>query len=656
MNYKYIRSNSVKKDKVGFVVNIPKYVPRPSQYSEDSSIGSLDQDLEERLKDFNEEDLESYPYRTYKIEEKSPRKNAKDKDQDPKIVFKAKAGIGVLDEEIIRIQDVSNLQSKTQTLFDLMAANAFESQDKSHLDQIKVVIGLNRIKSLSSRNNKILSQELSRQDHTDIRNEKFAFFWEALWYSRGNNFGCNTPRDFYKKLKAYDEKHRTSKAKKFLDTNEKGEFAPTPPYQDIREHIKKHSSTETLVSEARGTSEVVYYSFIDDDVINFNGVYSAYFRILEQSGDIVPHVMSTGYEFHGHDENYPYRFASHIDRLIRVATAQELPTGVYYPEPNFCVLLPKESLTLPYGFLDSKTYSARNMESPVLIRNLLKETEPASLVFSDDNYLIIATPIRAKYASPQKQKAMEERPFSREFLTNLEPNSEDINGLAQVTQSTLDSKIWAEGLYYNRGFVLKSKTIKDNEGKTSKQKGVKGTFVKLMSALRAGIESEKNLKELQEIVQDEQKICKLQKAAKIAKQAEKLLLGFCEIEKSKIHVDFKEIINQLNKLKLSEMIIISKICNKEQEQFYRAINTTTLQEILDIYQKHRTISSLTIPNLETQAEPTTTAVANNTKRVLDFSTDDDDQLESLFDGIDELKKFEKLNISGESSEIHNDSE
>lgn len=51
--------------------------------------------------------------------------------------------------------------------------------------------------------------------------------------------------------------------------------------------------------------------------------------------------MSTGYEFAKVEASYPLHVGSKLERIIRIETAKFLPKGVYYPEPNFCVLLPE---------------------------------------------------------------------------------------------------------------------------------------------------------------------------------------------------------------------------------------------------------------------------------------------------------------------------
>ncbi|KAL6460728.1 hypothetical protein MHYP_G00306940 [Metynnis hypsauchen] len=99
--------------------------------------------------------------------------------------------------------------------------------------------------------------------------------------------------------------------------------------------------------------------------------------------------MSTGYEF---DSGCKYHIASHLDRLVRVATAEVFPLGTYYPEPNFCVLVPKHEDHVPESFINTKR---KNMESPILISRV-KTRKDFRAVFLDGKPIIIDVPERFK--------------------------------------------------------------------------------------------------------------------------------------------------------------------------------------------------------------------------------------------------------------------
>ncbi|XP_051746455.1 uncharacterized protein LOC127510643 [Ctenopharyngodon idella] len=168
--------------------------------------------------------------------------------------------------------------------------------------------------------------------------------------------------------------------------------ATEPPYQHIREHLKDDGATKTLVEELKGDDRscLVYFSFVDSDTIRFNFIYSEYLQIVREElkkDSIPPTVMSTGYEFHSSSD---YHIASWLDRMVRVTVAEVNPLFVYYPEPNFCVLVRDGLNTIKESFIQK---GRRNMESPILI-NRVKTRANFKAVFSDGNPIIIAIPDR----------------------------------------------------------------------------------------------------------------------------------------------------------------------------------------------------------------------------------------------------------------------
>ncbi|KAK2892405.1 hypothetical protein Q8A67_012393 [Cirrhinus molitorella] len=168
--------------------------------------------------------------------------------------------------------------------------------------------------------------------------------------------------------------------------------ATEPPYQDIREHLKNHPTTTKLVDELRGNDQrcLMYFSFVDSDTFGFNFIYSEYLQIVrEELGKdrIPPTVMSTGYEFH---RGSKFHIASWLDRMVRTALAEVYPLFVYYPEPNFCVLVRDKLNSIEESFIDRRR---KNMESAVLISQV-KTRDNFKAVFSDRNPIIIIVPDR----------------------------------------------------------------------------------------------------------------------------------------------------------------------------------------------------------------------------------------------------------------------
>ncbi|KAF5894317.1 gypsy retrotransposon integrase 1-like protein, partial [Clarias magur] len=170
--------------------------------------------------------------------------------------------------------------------------------------------------------------------------------------------------------------------------------ATTPPYQEIREYLKNHSDTVELVKWLRGGDQtcLVYFSFVDSDTFKFNSIYSEYLQIVRDEKDsIPPTVMSTGYEFTHDSVHY---IASRLDREVRVAVAEVEPLFVYFPEPNFCVLVENGLDTIKESFIDQERKDGK-MESAVLIAQV-KNRGNFKAVFPQKEPIIIIAPERFK--------------------------------------------------------------------------------------------------------------------------------------------------------------------------------------------------------------------------------------------------------------------
>lgn len=332
--------------------------------------------------------------------------------------------------------------------------SGFEEEDQGQLGNLSVSISLNRPLSLSEKKNKALYKEFeSDSSGSKITHEKIGFFWNYEWRnSYGSHVSYEKVRDFYKRLK----KKNPDKAEEFREENEKisklkevdGDRAERQegaliPYQILREYGKSHENTKSLVKDFReedGTA-IIYFSFVDCDTVNFNGIYSAYLRIYDAI--LPPTVMSTGYEFR---EEKSFEIASQIDRKIRVATAKHMPKGVYYPEPNFCVLLPDKDETLPESFIDNEVGNPKgSCESAALLRQVVKR--PNSIfIFSEDKPLITAIPVRTKYNKLKKII------FSETFDNDGIPLKSDLGFLTLINQSHYNVHNWCNNLYINRAF------------------------------------------------------------------------------------------------------------------------------------------------------------------------------------------------------------
>nr|XP_047146734.1 uncharacterized protein LOC124819299 [Hydra vulgaris] len=423
---------SSQKKVVKFLVNVPMYI-HASDMEGDSSNESDDNTFTENQFNFDINDEFSLPYRTFDIREKVNKNKIKEK-----IIKKRVGNLSLTDLDLQLDQNKSKATvSKTQDFLNLLEDKAFETKDKDNLDNIGVSIGLNRPKSLSTRKNDNLYKQLQSKEKSIIKHNKFAFFWDIPWTNdKGKLVQMDIVKKYYKQLKKKD----SDKAKKFLKINEDDE-SPTPPYQYIREKIKNHDNSKNLVKALKQDGNaLVYFSIIDSDTKSFNGIYSAYLRI---TGNLLPTVMSTGYEFSGDKTDHPFQVASNVDRMIRVITVRHIKLGVYYPEPNTCVLIPEEYDTLPESFID-QSRKKKDLESASLLRKI-KCRENVTCVFSEDKPIITTTPVRAKRTKVRKTPIS----FSSELTHGASPTKKDIRLFKQISQSHFHEKVWYDNLFIN---------------------------------------------------------------------------------------------------------------------------------------------------------------------------------------------------------------
>ena len=466
---------------VKFLVNVPMYIS-DSDMEENSSDESDDGKFTEDQFNFNIEDKLSLPYRTFNIVEKRKKNKKKkiiiqkrvgfeltnlDQNETEATVSKAQhfldllegtGGLGLsnpngnlnLDGLDLNLnqKETEATDSKAKIFLDLLEKTGFERQDKDNLGNIGVSIGLNRPMSLSNKRNKSLIKQLICKEESDIKHNKFGFFWGMNWTDKsGNPVKFGTVQSFYKQLKKKD----SDKAKKFLEINE-DEEGPTPPYQDIREKIKNHNNSKILLETLRKDGNaLVYFSMIDSDTKSFNGIYSAYLRI---TGNSFPTVMSTGYEYSSDRTDYPLHVASHVDRMVRVITVRHIQLGVYYPEPNICILIPEKCKTLPESFID-QSFKNKAFESASLLRKI-KDREDVTCVFSEDKPLITTIPDRAKLTKAGKNPIK----FSSMFKQRELPTEDDIRFLKQVTQSHFHEKVWYDNLFINGSIKYQRRNLK----------------------------------------------------------------------------------------------------------------------------------------------------------------------------------------------------
>lgn len=478
---------SLNKISTSITNNTPKFVINPIIYvdgiesddSSDEDYNSLDEKLFTSLDTQNKNEL---PFRTFKITESRAKKTVgEDKFSKP---------VGFLGEkkeniEVVNFNTQISKNSIAQTFLDKLKEEGIEEESDIKIEDISSVsILLNRPLSISTRKNNLLIKELESRTESPIIHKKTGIFWEFNWYNNNNKIvKSETVREFYKKLKKYDKDKKTSKAEQFRTINEKGIAVP---YQDLRERAKNHENTITLVKDAKENNDSdIYLSIVDGDTESFNGIYSAYMRI-HKGEKTAPTIMSTGYEFPKDEQNNnsTYQLASQIDRMIRVITAKHVPLGVYYPEPNMCVLIPKKYDTVLESFIDKKRKKG-DLESASLLRKVSLRQD-ATFVFSNDNPLITTVPPRAKLTKTHKTPIT----FSDEFSQGASLTEKDLQTFKQISQSHFHEKVWYDNLFINHSIKIDS--IKLN--------GCKSLLAKIRNRNVTNDERNQAIKELKEFI------------------------------------------------------------------------------------------------------------------------------------------------------------
>ncbi|MHB9147984.1 MAG: tetratricopeptide repeat protein [Candidatus Amoebophilus sp.] len=485
-----------------YLINTIAYVPYDRKLDEEDSS---DEDISDEFEESMFERLTEYGTRNFpfiitskKFLEDSGRKN-KNKNKNDQRSCSIKILGDCLPGNIppsLTKKDKGETERSTiiQPYLDKLSEGAFNSPASINLERISVSFALNRPRSLSTRRNRALYRELEATADSAIKHRKFAFFWDYPWHNCSQECYPSivicpptipathnpspvpylTVRSFYKQLKRYDKEHGTNKAIIFLAANEDNQKHRVP-YQALRQRLKEHPQTKELVSSftSKTPNASIYFSLIDSDVISFNSIYSAYDQIYLESKNqgTEPIVMSTGYEFPTRsseplgdtikDMAPALNFASQLDRIIRVATASIIPLGVYYPEPNVCVLLPKGLPTLPESFIGEKEDKQNgDVESAILLRQAKDRKGinicPTTFVFSQRNPLITTIPPRMMLNKQGKDGAKSPINFSESFIRGLYQNitSEDIVKATEVSQSHAGKQKWGGFLYKNRPFHI----------------------------------------------------------------------------------------------------------------------------------------------------------------------------------------------------------
>ncbi|CAF0994568.1 unnamed protein product [Brachionus calyciflorus] len=395
-----------------FVTNTIMYANVDDESESDSSDESLDSDLENF--DFDFENVEQHPFRA------------------------EKSGSDVIDpSKLYYFSQTQNESKMILPFLNKLESTGLENNSNEKIsDLISSVIFLNRPLSLSSRKNKILIKEFTRKSEASkIKHKIIAGFWSIIWKDKNKDeVDYSRVRKFYKRYK----KCFPEKAKKFRELNEESNQNIQVPYQVLREFAKNHDSTKEFIRDAKEKSKHVYLSFVDGDTVSFNGIYSSYLGLYRNSNTIIPTVMSTGYEYSSEvQSDRPFIEASKLDRIIRTGIAEIFPQGVYYPEPNFCILVLDDKNCIEESFIDKKRDDNR-LESAIILGNLLRKRGDKLWIFASENPVLIEIPERVRLIKNHKKIKIE---FSSEFQK-------------LIRQSSTDGLTIAKNLYINRGISL----------------------------------------------------------------------------------------------------------------------------------------------------------------------------------------------------------
>lgn len=456
-DFKAVKNKNNKK--TGFVLSVICHVP--VQSSNDLS-GKDNQN-----NNYNENILKTFKYTTSSptltmTPRGKERKGTEIKKEKNKLASKyvsVDAEIPTHNDEIKKKSDT--VQPFLHKLYDQCSDQFF----RNNFGLIKVSIGLNRMKSVSTEKNKFLWRELESTINTNIEYEIFGFFWQCNWYNKetGCEVNFKDVKNYYEQLLSVD----TKSAKRFLD-QEEGEFEKDPdniPYQELREYAKNHLKTKKLVQQLKEKNVNVYLHIIDSDVVDFNGIFGAYSRIIEGCYQL-PTVMTTGYEYSSDCKfGQAYRLLSIMDRMYRYRTAFHLPLGTYYPEPNMCILVPDSENTVPESFVDVKR--GNRLESPIIISNIQGKRENPTFIFSEDKPLITPVPYRATIWKAPRAKRATKIEFSEECIDWPAVVQSDIKQFRKSSQSNFGHHSRMTNLLTNRYFEINdifNKNIK-NPGK-----------------------------------------------------------------------------------------------------------------------------------------------------------------------------------------------
>lgn len=420
--------------KPSFVVSIPAYVSSDDESGSDSDV---DEDAV-KFFEYEESDISKWPY----------------------LINKKKRGKVFKNNELIEpiIPPVKNETAKRTIVDELLKKlqqEAFVDCSPDSLQQLSLLICLNRPKSLSSKKNHCLKNEVYW--HREKRKIKHVGlcgqFWYPLWErtdksSSSSRRAGNPPtyqevRSFYHYLKQQDKKNGTNIAKKFRRENESGDRRRMVPYRSLRELTKILAPVLVKGARQEFPNNPVYLVGCDADTRSFNGCFSTLSEIVESSQKL-PDVMTTGYLFDVSDDSF-LRMASLLDMRVREATAKFIQMGVYYPEPILGLRVPEDYDTVPESFEEQKARGPKvdyefPQESPIILSDIAKKRANSTFAFRFKNPLMTTAPERATQQKKTKSDGTRsELTFTAKLGEHGKFENWTIADLKNVTQNAAQS-------------------------------------------------------------------------------------------------------------------------------------------------------------------------------------------------------------------------
>ena len=318
-----------------------------------------------------------------------------------------------------------------------------EKNEESRIEaekRLSLSIGLNKMASLSETRNRALTNMLQAPIQSIMPVKRFAMMWDGAWQEKINDKWMDASyqrvRDFYRQLKRIDKKL----AKQFRSQVEQ-KRGHMVPYREIREKIKNHTNTKTLVKEAREKNPraPVYLGFFDPDTKKLRAGQVGSFSVFDQEVKKNPELVIASVGYMIEDPTNPLlELGVLFDLSVRDMTARYIKNGVYYPEPCTIVRVPEDSDTVPEHFVKKGARHYRSpKEMPILIKSVLEERKLNAqrvMAFNMDGAIVTAKPARM-----QREFTAMKNMNNKIILWRLE----DFSTMRSISQTHAMSRDWA---------------------------------------------------------------------------------------------------------------------------------------------------------------------------------------------------------------------